>query len=120
MKDKFSYIIPPSPTMPTTIVGNYHPTSNWQNGAWGYEDLSYLLHDPALNLPVEKSSLSVSGDTSSAPKVSTPKSPSRNVKVEPSTKYGLIALGVIVAGAIGYGYYLFGNELKLKSKLKSI
>jgi hypothetical protein len=51
--DVFSYIVPPSPTS-TVDVDSYYPTSNWQDGQWQYQDLSYMLHNPALGLPMER------------------------------------------------------------------
>lgn len=129
MKDRFSYILPPSPTS-TVAVDSYHPTSNWWNGKWAYQDQSYLLHNPALRLSIERSA---DGSTSRAIKspivspwpLSTP-TPATVPEVEPelseakaesSSKVGWYVVGgLFLAGAIGYGVHI-GMRMKATNKL---
>jgi hypothetical protein len=119
MKDRFSYIVPPSPTS-TVDVDSYHPTSNWQNGQWQYQDLSYLLHNPALRLPIERP-MSASASSRVAPTSqpaptpapeptpATPEPSSSGLKDESNSggsKVGwYVAGGLLLAVAVaGYAY----------------
>jgi hypothetical protein len=126
MKDKFAYIVPPSPTS-TVDVDSYYPTSNWQDGRWAYQDQSYLLHDPRLRLPIYRGASGSESRTIKNPVVAPIPlpAPAPNLVPKPDLTSGtkeeksyvgwyFVGGALLLAGG-GYALYRHNKSIKLKT-----